>query len=587
MERIWHKSYPYGVPAEIGTDSATTLVTIIQESFRRFPGKTAYISMGKSITYAELDALTRRFAAWLHANGLGRGDRVALMMPNLLQYPVCLFGALRAGCIVVNCNPLYTAHELEHQLADAGARAIVVADNFAATLQKALPATQIERVLVTSIGEMLGPIKGRLVDFAVRRVKRMVPAWSLPGSQKLGDALRQARDLPFADVPLTAADLAFLQYTGGTTGVAKAAMLSHGNLVANVSQAYAWVRPLVKDGEECIVTALPLYHIFALTANCLTFMKLGASNLLIINPRDIPGLIKEMGKVPFSAFTGVNTLFNALLNHPDFAHLDFSRLRLTMGGGMAVQRSVADRWRAATGVSIAQAYGLTETSPAVTINPLDTKIFNGSIGLPVPSTDLSIRDDAGRELGVGETGEICVRGPQVTEGYWNRPDETALVMYPDGFLRTGDIGYVDETGYVYLVDRKKDMILVSGFNVYPNEVEDVAALHPGVREVAAVGVPDKRSGEAVKLYVIRKDPTLDADTLIAHCRTQLTGYKVPRYIEFRDDLPRTTVGKILRRELRPDAQDAAPANAPHAATDATGNAPAPAPAFTRQATGQD
>lgn len=585
MERIWHKSYPYGVPAEIGTDSATTLVTIIQESFRRFPGKTAYISMGKSITYAELDALTRRFAAWLHANGLGRGDRVALMMPNLLQYPVCLFGALRAGCIVVNCNPLYTAHELEHQLADAGARAIVVADNFAATLQKALPATQIERVLVTSIGEMLGPIKGRLVDFAVRRVKRMVPAWSLPGSQKLGDALRQARDLPFTDVPLTAADLAFLQYTGGTTGVAKAAMLSHGNLVANVSQAYAWVRPLVKDGEECIVTALPLYHIFALTANCLTFMKLGASNLLIINPRDIPGLIKEMGKVPFSAFTGVNTLFNALLNHPDFAHLDFSRLRLTMGGGMAVQRSVADRWRAATGVSIAQAYGLTETSPAVTINPLDTKIFNGSIGLPVPSTDLSIRDDAGRELGVGENGEICVRGPQVTKGYWNRPDETALVMYPDGFLRTGDIGYVDETGYVYLVDRKKDMILVSGFNVYPNEVEDVAALHPGVREVAAVGVPDERSGEAVKLYVIRKDPTLDADTLIAHCRTQLTGYKVPRYIEFRDDLPRTTVGKILRRELRPDAQDAAPANAPHAATDAIGNATAPA--ITRQATGQD
>ncbi len=587
MERIWHKSYPYGVPAEIGTDSATTLVTIIQDSFRRFPDKTAYISMGKSISYAELDALTRRFAAWLHANGIGRGDRVALMMPNLLQYPVCLFGALRAGCIVVNCNPLYTAHELEHQLADAGARAIVVADNFAATLQKALPATRIERVLVTSIGEMLGPIKGRLVDFAVRRVKRMVPAWSLPGSQKLGDALRQARDLPFTDVPLTAADLAFLQYTGGTTGVAKAAMLSHGNLMANVSQAYAWVRPLVKDGEECIVTALPLYHIFALTANCLTFMKLGASNLLIINPRDIPGLIKEMGKVPFSAFTGVNTLFNALLNHPEFAHLDFSRLRLTMGGGMAVQRSVADRWRAATGVSIAQAYGLTETSPAVTINPLDTKIFNGSIGLPVPSTDLSIRDDAGRELGVGENGEICVRGPQVTQGYWNRPDETALVMYPDGFLRTGDIGYVDETGYVYLVDRKKDMILVSGFNVYPNEVEDVAALHPGVREVAAVGVPDERSGEAVKLYVIRKDPTLDADTLIAHCRTQLTGYKVPRYIEFRDDLPRTTVGKILRRELRPDAQGAAPANAPHAATDAIDNAAAPVPAVTRQATGQD
>jgi long-chain acyl-CoA synthetase len=560
MERIWHKSYPYGVPAEIETGSDTTLVTIIQESFRRFPDKTAYISMGKSITYAELDALTRRFAAWLHANGLGRGDRIALMMPNLLQYPICLFGALRAGCIVVNCNPLYTARELAHQLADAGARAIVVADNFAATVQKAMPGTQVERVLVTSIGEMLGPLKGRLVDFAVRRVKRMVPAWSLPGSQKLGDALRAARNLPYTDVPLAATDLAFLQYTGGTTGVAKAAMLSHGNLVANVSQAYAWVRPLVKDGEECIVTALPLYHIFALTANCLTFMKLGASNLLIINPRDIAGLVKEMGKVPFSAFTGVNTLFNALLNHPDFARLDFSRLRLTMGGGMAVQRSVADRWRAVTGVSIAQAYGLTETSPAVTINPLDTKIFNGSIGLPVPSTDLSIRDDAGRELGIGENGEICVRGPQVTRGYWNRPDETALVMYPDGFLRTGDVGYVDETGYVYLVDRKKDMILVSGFNVYPNEVEDVAALHPGVREVAAVGVPDERSGEAVKLYVIRKDPALDADTLIAHCRSQLTGYKVPRHIEFRDDLPRTNVGKILRRELRPDAPAPAPAS---------------------------
>lgn len=556
MERIWHKSYPSGVPAEIETGGETTLVTVIEESFRRFPDKTAYISMGKSITYAELDALTRRFAAWLHANGLGRGDRVALMMPNLLQYPACLFGALRAGCIVVNCNPLYTARELEHQLADAGARAIVVAENFAATLQKALPGTRVERVLVTSIGEMLGPVKGRLVDFAVRRVKRMVPAWSLPGAQRLGDALRAGRAMPFTPTTLAPADLAFLQYTGGTTGVAKAAMLSHGNLVANVRQAHAWVKPLVKDGEECIVTALPLYHIFALTANCLTFMKLGASNLLIVNPRDIAGLIKEMGKVPFSAFTGVNTLFNALLNHPDFASLDFSRLRLTMGGGMAVQRSVADRWRAATGVSIAQAYGLTETSPAVTINPLDTKIFNGSIGLPVPSTDLSIRDDAGREVAAGDTGEICVRGPQVTQGYWNRADETALVMYPDGFLRTGDVGYVDESGYVYLVDRKKDMILVSGFNVYPNEVEDVAALHPGVREVAAVGVPDERSGEAVKLFVIRKDPSLDAETLIAHCRSQLTGYKVPRYIEFRDDLPRTNVGKILRRELRPDAPGA-------------------------------
>jgi long-chain acyl-CoA synthetase len=556
MERIWQKSYPAGVPADIEMDGVTTLVSVVRESCRRYADKTSYISMGKSLSYAELDRLTRDFAAWLHANGLGRGDRVALMMPNLLQYPVCLFGALRAGCVVVNCNPLYTPHELQHQLVDSGARVIVVADNFAATVQKALDGTAIERVVVTSIGELLGPLKGRLVDFVVRRVKRMVPAWSLPGAIRLGDALRAGAAAPFTEVELDQRDLACLQYTGGTTGVAKAAMLTHGNLVANLSQAYAWVRPLVTEGEECIVTALPLYHIFALTANCLTFMKMGASNLLIINPRDIPGLVKEMRKVPFSAFTGVNTLFNALLNNPDFARLDFSRLRLTMGGGMAVQRSVADRWRAVTGRSLAQAYGLTETSPAVTINPLDVQEFTGSIGLPVPSTDISIRDDAGQELGVGETGEICVRGPQVTQGYWQRPDETALVLYADGFLRTGDVGYVDEKGYVLLVDRKKDMILVSGFNVYPNEVEDVAALHPGVREVAAVGVPDERSGEAVKLYVIRKDPALDAETLIAHCRKQLTGYKVPRYIEFRDDLPRTNVGKILRRELKPAAQEA-------------------------------
>ena len=556
MERIWHKSYPAGVPAEIEVDGVTTLVSVVRDSCRRYADKTAYLSMGKSISYAELDGLTRDFAAWLHANGLGKGDRIALMMPNLLQYPVCLFGALRAGCIVVNCNPLYTAHELAHQLADSGARAIVVADNFAATVQKALhlaqPGSAVEHVLVTSIGEMLGPLKGRLVDFVIRRVKRMVPAWSLPGHVRLGDALRAGRQAPFTEVPLNQRDLACLQYTGGTTGVAKAAMLSHGNLVANLNQAHAWIKPMVKDGEECIVTALPLYHIFALTANCLTFMKIGASNLLIINPRDIAGLIKEMSKVPFSAFTGVNTLFNALLNHPDFAKLDFSRLRLTMGGGMAVQRAVADRWRAVTGKSLAQAYGLTETSPAVTVNPLDVKAFTGSIGLPVPSTDISIRNDEGEELGVGETGEICVRGPQVTQGYWNRPDETALVMYADGYLRTGDIGYVDQDGYVFLIDRKKDMILVSGFNVYPNEVEDAAALHPGVREVAAVGVPDERSGEVVKLYVIRKDPTLDAETLIAHCRTHLTGYKVPRQVEFRDDLPRTNVGKILRRELKPD-----------------------------------
>ncbi|MBB1628831.1 AMP-binding protein [Achromobacter sp. UMC71] len=553
MEPIWQKSYPPGVPAQIELDPAATLVSIARDSCRQYADKTAYLSMGKSLTYRELDQLTRDFAAWLHANGLGRGDRVALMMPNLLQYPICLFGALRAGCVVVNCNPLYTAHELEHQLADSGARAIVVADNFAATVQKALPKSAVECVLVTSIGELLGPVKGRLVDFMVRRVKRMVPAWSIPGAQRLGRALRAGRVAPFSEVPLTQRDLACLQYTGGTTGVAKAAMLTHGNLAANVTQAHTWIRPWVREGQECIVTALPLYHIFALTANCLTFMKIGASNLLIINPRDIPGLIKEMSRVPVSAFTGVNTLFNALLNHPDFAKLDFSHWRMTLGGGMAVQRAVADRWLAVTGKSLAQAYGLTETSPAVTINPLDVQTFTGSIGLPVSSTEISIRNDEGQEQGVGEAGEICVRGPQVTQGYWNRPDETALVMTPDGFLRTGDIGYVDEAGYVFLIDRKKDMILVSGFNVYPNEVEDAAALHPGVREVAAIGVPDERSGEAVKLYVIRKDPNLDAETLIAHCRTQLTGYKVPRYVEFRDELPRTNVGKILRRELKPAA----------------------------------
>ncbi|WP_251864215.1 AMP-binding protein [Achromobacter sp. Marseille-Q4962] len=557
MERIWLKSYPPGVPGEIDLDPAATLVSLVRDSCARFAARPAYLSMGRTLTYAGLDGLTRDFAAWLRQQGLRKGDRVALMMPNLLQYPVCLFGIWRAGCVAVNCNPLYTAPELHHQLVDSGARVIVAAENFAATLQAALPGTALERVVLTSIGELLGPVKGRLVDFAVRRVKRMVPPFHLPEAVRLRTALRAGAAAPLREPELAQSDLACLQYTGGTTGVAKAAMLSHGNLMANVSQAHAWVAPLVREGEECIVTALPLYHIFALTANCLTFLKIGASNLLIVNPRDISGLIREMSRTPFSAFTGVNTLFNALLNHPQFASLDFSRMRLSMGGGMAVQRAVAERWRAVTGRSLAQAYGLTETSPAVTINPLDVQTFTGSVGLPVPSTDLSVRDDEGRELGIGECGEICVRGPQVTRGYWNRPDETALVMHPDGYLRTGDVGYVDENGYVFLVDRKKDMILVSGFNVYPNEVEDAAALHPGVLEVAAVGVPDERSGEAVKLYVIRRDPALDAETLIAHCRTQLTGYKVPKYVEFRDALPRSSIGKILRRELKPEAAGSA------------------------------
>ena len=551
MERIWLDQYPPGVPADIDTSPYDSLLTILDESCQRFADRPAYTSLGTTITYAELDRLSRNFAAWLQSQGLRQGDRVALMLPNLLQYPVCLFGALRAGCVVVNCNPLYTAHELAHQLGDAGAQAIVITDNFAHTLQKALPHTTLRHIVVTSVGELLGPIKGRAIDIVVRHIKRKIPAWSLPGAINLRRALSAGRAATLRPPTLTRTDPAFLQYTGGTTGVAKAAVLSHGNMLANLCQAHAWIRGNLREGDECVVTALPLYHVFALTANCLTFIKLGARNLLIPDPRDMPAFIKAMRKTPFSALTGVNTLFGALLNHPDFAKLDFSRFRIALGGGMAVQRAVAQHWRDVTGISICQAYGLTETSPAVTLNPLDVENFTGSIGLPVPSTELSIRDDDGHELPLGETGELCVRGPQVMSGYWNRPDETSLVFYPDGFLRTGDVGYVDERGYVYLVDRKKDLILVSGFNVYPNEVEDAAALHPGVREVAAVGVPDERSGEAVKLFVIRRDPSLDAATLIAHCRQHLTGYKVPRQVEFRDQLPRSAVGKILRRELKP------------------------------------
>ncbi|CAM4078708.1 AMP-binding protein [Bordetella tumulicola] len=553
MERIWLDHYPPGVPADIDISDCASLLTILDDSYRRFPDRPAYTSLGTTLSYAQFDRLSRDFAAWLQSRGLRQGDRVALMLPNLLQYPVCLFGALRAGCVVVNCNPLYTAHELAHQLRDAGAQAIVVADNFAHTLQQALPHTALRHIVTTSIGELLGPLKGRVIDLVVRHVKHKVPTWSLPGAVRLRRALSEGHPLPLRPPMLTRADPAFLQYTGGTTGVAKAAVLSHGNMLANLHQAHAWVGNHLREGVECIVTALPLYHVFALTANCLISIKLGARNLLIPDARDLPALIKALRNTPFSVITGVNTLFRALLNHPDFAKLDFSQLRITLAGGIAVQRAVAQQWRDVTGVSLCQAYGLTETSPAVTLNPLNVETFTGSIGLPVPSTELSIRDDDGRELAQGDTGELCVRGPQVMSGYWNRPEETALVFYPDGFLRTGDIGYVDERGDVYLVDRKKDLILVSGFNVYPNEVEDAAALHPGVREVAAVGVPDERSGEAVKLFVIRNDPALDAQTLIAHCRQHLTGYKVPRHVEFRDALPRSAVGKILRRELRPAA----------------------------------
>ena len=551
MEKIWLKSYPPGVPAEIDVNEFRSLGDLFDRSVKRFADKTAYICMGKSMTYAELDASSARFGAFLQSElGLPRGTRVALMMPNVLQYPIAMFGALRAGYTVVNVNPLYTARELEHQLKDSGAEAIVILENFAHTLEQVRAQVPIKHVIVTSLGEMLGFPKGAIVNFVVRRVRKLVPPWTLDGHLSFGDALARGAAHALQPVEVGHEDAAFLQYTGGTTGVAKGAVLTHRNIVANLQQAHAWISPVVTEGREIIITALPLYHIFSLTANCLTFIKIGATNVLIPNPRDIPGFIKELAKHRFTVITGVNTLFNALLNNPEFAKLDFSSLRVALGGGMAVQQAVAEKWKQITGVALVEAYGLTETSPAVTINPLDLKAFNHSIGLPISSTEVSIRDDDGIEQPIGQRGELCVRGPQVTPGYWNRPEETRRVFTADGFLRTGDIAVIDENGFVTLVDRKKDMILVSGFNVYPNEVEDVVASHPGVLEVAAIGVPDERSGEAVKVFVVRKDPALTAEALIAHCRENLTGYKVPHRVEFRDELPKSNVGKILRRELR-------------------------------------
>ena len=551
MDKIWLKSYPAGVPAEIDPDEFRSLGDLFEQSVHRFASRTAYICMGKGITYGELDRLSAQFAGYLQGElKLPAGARVALMMPNLLQYPVALFGALRAGYTVVNVNPLYTARELEHQLQDAGADAIVIVENFAHTLEQVRARVPVKHVVVTSLGEMLGFPKSMLVDFVVRRVKKMVPPWRLDGAVRFSDALARGGRHRLQAVELGHDDIAFLQYTGGTTGKAKGAILTHGNIFANLQQAHAWIAPFMHEGEEVIITALPLYHIFSLTANCLTFFKIGAVNVLITNPRDIPGFVKELGKHKFTTITGVNTLFNALLNNPDFARLDFSNLRVSLGGGMAVQQVVAEKWRKVTGVPLVEAYGLTETSPAVTINPLDLPEFNHSIGLPVPSTEISIRDDADVEQPIGQRGELCVRGPQVMRGYWQLPEETARAFTPDGFLRTGDIAVIDDKGFISIVDRKKDMILVSGFNVYPNEVEDVVASHPGVIEVAAVGVPDERSGEAVKVFVVRKDPNLTEAELIAYCQQNLTGYKVPHRIEFRDDLPKSNVGKILRRELR-------------------------------------
>ena len=554
MERIWLKHYPRGVPADIDVNEYASVREVFEESCRAFATRSAFSCMGRRITFADLDTLSSRFGAWLQGIGCERGTRVALMMPNVLQYPVCLFGTLRAGCTVVNVNPLYTPRELEHQLVDSGAEVIVVVENFARTLQEVVARTQVRHIVVTSIGEFLA-FKGRIVDLVLRRVKRVVPKWSLPGSIRLKDVLKQGRKRSLSRVPISHGDLAFLQYTGGTTGVAKGAMLTHRNIVANMLQARSWVRPFLGEGQrEVILTPLPLYHIFALTANCLVFMSVGGENVLITNPRDIPRFVKEMRRYRFTAMTGVNTLFNALLNNPKFARLDFSRFRLTLGGGMAVQEAVARRWKEVTGVALVEAYGLTETSPAATMNPLDNTEFNGTIGLPIPSTWIVLRDDAGKDVPLGQPGEICIKGPQVMAGYWQRPDETAKVMTADGFLMSGDIGVMDERGYITIVDRKKDMILVSGFNVYPNEIEGVVATHPGVLECAVVGVADAKSGEAVKLFVVRKDDRVTAEEIIAWCRDRLTGYKTPREVEFRRELPKSNVGKILRRQLRDEAR---------------------------------
>ncbi|KQX99730.1 long-chain fatty acid--CoA ligase [Rhodanobacter sp. Root480] len=561
-ERPWLANYPAGVPAQIDTGRYASVVAVVEEAFAQFRQRPAFSSFGKQLSYGQVDELSRQFAGYLTGVlKLAKGDRVAIMMPNVLQYPIVLFGALRAGLVVVNTNPMYTARELKHQLEDSGAKAIVVLDNFAATLQQSLAGTQIEHIVTTGIGDMLGFPKGALINFVLKHVKKMVPSFRLPQAVRFRDALARGATHPLPAVTLTRDDLAFLQYTGGTTGVAKGAMLTHGNMVANMLQASAWIgTELVTPGEEVIITALPLYHIFSLTANGLVFMSLGGLNWLITNPRDMPGFVKELKKSRPTAITGVNTLFNGLLNTPGFAELDFSRLHLTLGGGMAVQRSVAERWKKTTGCTLAEAYGLTETSPAVCINPLDLAAYNGSIGLPIPSTDVAIWSEDGQPLPIGEIGELMVRGPQVMKGYWNRPNETANVLDAEGWLHTGDIARMDESGYVYIVDRKKDMILVSGFNVYPNEVEDAVMQHPGVAEVAAVGLPDEHSGEVVKLFVVRKDPNLTIEALKAFCRENLTGYKRPKLIEFRDALPKSNVGKILRRELR-DEHKPTPASA--------------------------
>jgi long-chain acyl-CoA synthetase len=549
MERIWLKSYPPDVPAEVDPAQLRSLKELLEKSCAVHAERVAFVQMGTGITFRELDEQTRAFAAWLQHAGFRKGDRFAIMLPNMLQYPIALFGALRAGLTVVNTNPLYTAPELEHQLTDSGATAILVIENFAHVLEKVLPRTALKRVLVTSVGEFLKFPKSHVVNFVVRYVHRRVPRWNIPGALSFRAAVSEGRTLSLTAVEVGPEDLAFLQYTGGTTGVAKGAMLSHGNVSVNVLQSQAWKRKLSEAGSGVLITAIPLYHIFALTGNCMLFLRLGWKNVLIINPRDLPAMIADMKKYPCNYISGVNTLFNALLHAPGFDQIDFSGLLVTLGGGMAVQATVAERWKQATGCVLTQAWGLTETSPAACINP-SYEPFNGSIGLPIPSTEVAIKDDAGNDLPPGEIGEICVRGPQVMKGYWNRPDETAKVMLPDGWLRTGDVGRMDERGFVYIEDRKKDMILVSGFNVYPNEVEAAAVTCPGVLEAAAVAQRDEHSGEVVALFVVRKNPGLTEQDVVDCCRQSLAPYKVPKHVYFKNELPKSNVGKILRKTLR-------------------------------------
>ena len=551
MEKVWLKHYPVGVPAEVDVNIFRSVPHLFAESVKKFQNRKAYLCMGASLTFGKLDRISRHIAAWLQSKGLSKGDRVAVMLPNVLQYPVCVFAILRAGFTVVNVNPLYTPRELEHQLNDSGAEVIFVLENFAHTVQDVIGKTSLKFVVVTSMGDLMGFFKGALVNFVVRSIKKKVPAWSIPEAIKFNNALVEGIDTTLKTVEVNQNDIAFLQYTGGTTGISKGAMLTHGNIIANLEQVSAWFSPKHDDSHPYLmVTPLPLYHIYSLTCCCLFMMREGGCNLLIPNPRDIPGFIKELRKYRFTAITALNTLYNGLMNHPDFTKINFSNLNLSLAGGMAMQRSVAEKWHQLTGQPVIEGYGLTETSPVATSNPLTSNRFNGTIGVPIPSTVVTIRDDEENILQFGETGELCIQGPQVMKGYWNRPDETQKVMTKDGAFKTGDIGFMNEEGFIKIVDRKKDMILVSGFNVYPNEIEEIVAGHPGVLECAAIGIPHPESGEVPKIFVVKKDPALTEEALIKYCRENMTGYKIPKAVEFRTELPKTNVGKILRRALR-------------------------------------